>query len=86
MSKEFFSRIKSVLKDKYRLQDKFLVISSLLGPSSAEIDYKAFDALKKVRDRLTHGEEIADVDLPTSQVQALLRKLLRLHLEKPRDQ
>lgn len=81
LSGQFFERVQEVLRDKYRLADKFLVTASLLSPDTAEADIAAFKTLKVTRDKLTHGEFVRDEDLPTDRVQDLLRLYLRLHLE-----
>ena len=73
-------RIRSVMSDKYRLNDKFSVISSELADLSVEQDQAIFDSRKAVRDKLLHGEDIALASLPTADAKQLLRKYLRLHL------
>lgn len=78
-SHKYFERLKEVMKDKYRLSDKFLVIASLLNEDSAEEDAVEFKRLKDIRDNLFHGGGAET--LPVEQVQALLRNYLTLHLE-----
>lgn len=73
-------RIRSVMSDKYRLSDKFSVISGELAGSSVEADQLAFEAIKLVRDKLLHGEDIPLASLPTAEAKRLLRKYLQLHL------
>lgn len=73
-------RIRSVMSDKYRLSDKFSVISGELADSSVEEDQSAFEAIKLVRDKLLHGEQIPLASLPTAEAKRLLRKYLQLHL------
>lgn len=75
-------RIRSVMSDKYRLSDKFSVISSELADLSVEQDQATFDAIKLVRDKLLHGEDISLASLPTTDAKRLLRKYLRLHLDQ----
>lgn len=70
-------RIRSVMSDKYRLNDKFSVISSELADLSVEQDQAIFDSVKLVRDKLLHGEDIALASLPTADAKQLLRKYLR---------
>ncbi len=75
-------RIRSVMSDKYRLSDKFSVIAGELDDSEAEDDQHKFDAIKVTRDKLLHGEDVPISSLPTSDATQLLRKYLRLHLER----
>jgi hypothetical protein len=74
-------RFKEVMLDKYRLSDKFLSIAALLSPDTATADEKEFRGLKKVRDDLMHGLASPE-QLPTHQVQLLLLKYARGHLER----
>jgi len=76
---KFFQRIRGVMKDKYRLVDKFCVISSILAPDNMDIDVAQFEAVKKTRDRLMHGQDVPIATLPTHETQILLRKYLKLH-------
>jgi hypothetical protein len=78
---KYLDRIKSVMHDKYRLSDKFLIISSQLAHESAEDDLPDFMKTKSIRDNLLHGENVKEDQLETSQIQRLLRKYLRLHVE-----
>lgn len=73
-------RIRSVMSDKYRLSDKFSVISGELADSSVEQDQATFESIKLVRDKLLHGEDVSIASLPTADAKRLLRKYLRLHL------
>ncbi|MDC7704061.1 hypothetical protein [Vogesella indigofera] len=75
-------RIRSVMSDKYRLSDKFSVIAGELDDSEAENDQPKFDAIKVTRDKLLHGEDVPISSLPTTDATQLLRKYLRLHLER----
>ncbi|MBD9405431.1 hypothetical protein IB236_08805 [Acidovorax sp. ACV02] len=73
-------RIRSVMSDKYRLSDKFSVISSELADSNVEADQLAFESIKLVRDKLLHGEDVPLAGLPIAETKRLLRKYLQLHL------
>jgi hypothetical protein len=73
-------RFKEVMIDKYRLSDKFLTIAASLFPDTAIADESEFRRLKKVRDELMHGLGSPE-HLPTHQVQVLLMKYARAHLE-----
>ena len=57
----FLDRIKVVMKDKYRLTDKFVVVAAVLFPAIPDIelegDYETFCRLKKLRDSISHGDE-----------------------------
>lgn len=79
--RRFFDRLKSVMKGKYNLADRFLVIASLLDETSADSDSVEFNGLKKLRDDLLHGQEVDERTLPNAEVQYLLRKYLRLHIQ-----
>lgn len=78
----YLKRIHDVMGDKYTPLDKFVVISSELDPSGADGDIETFRRGKRLRDDFSHGEAIVENALPVAEVQALVRKLLRLHLER----
>jgi len=80
-AKLFFDRITEVMKDKYRLSDKFMVISSLLS-KDAEQDLKEFRSLKKIRDSFLHGDKLDENSLPIAPIIMLLRKYLGLHVNR----
>jgi hypothetical protein len=80
-AKRYFERIQDVMKDKYRLLDKFGVVSALLDPKAAENDVRSFKKVKEIRDRHIHGEDVPETSLPNNEVVALLRKYFRLHVE-----
>lgn len=79
---KFLQRIKTVMKDKYRLSDKFSVLSFELSPNFAEEDIEKFDQIKNLRDKLMHGQDVAISSLPTENARVLLRKYLKLHMER----
>jgi hypothetical protein len=79
-AKPYFDRLKSVMNDKHRLADKFLVIAAILDSASAEKDVSDFRCLKSVRDGLFHTSEGATSQYPVEDTQNLLRKYLDLHL------
>jgi hypothetical protein len=78
---QVFERLKTVMADKYRLTDKFLVIASILNPEMATEDEKEFREAKKRRDDFFHGVEMPVEHLPTRVIQRILRKLIKLHLK-----
>jgi hypothetical protein len=80
LSAQYFERIKDVMKDKFTLADKFLVISSVLvRDGSAESDLDLFTQLKKLRNNLLHGKPIDEQVLPLDTVARLLRKYVAAH-------
>lgn len=80
---KYFQRVGEVMSDKHRLIDKFIVIASLLAPTDAEADIAQAAKLKKVRDELVHTTAGND-SFPSDEIQRLVRKYLRLHLESVR--
>lgn len=75
-----FERFEIVMKDKYRLADKFLIIASVLDPDNAAKDTDKFVGLKKVRDGLLHALDTPSSPLPIDAIQNLLLKYMKLHL------
>ncbi len=69
------------MKDKYRLSDKFLVISSILSEESAEVDTAEFASLKDIRDKMFHGQTPDQLGMPAQRAQRLIRKYLKFHVE-----
>lgn len=78
----YLKRIHDVMGDKYTPLDKFVVISSELDPSGADGDIAMFRRGKDLRDAFSHGEAIDENALPVAEMQGLVRKLLRLHLDR----
>jgi len=79
-AKEWYvGRIREVMKDKYRLRDRFALIAASLVPCEADADVDDFVAAKKTRDALAHGMEVPDSDLPVEVVHKVLGKYLQLH-------
>lgn len=76
----FLNRIKEVMKDKYRLSDKFAAVAAVLFPDAPDDeidgDFHKFSEIKKFRDSIYHGEEFSENDLPVHEISALLRKYL----------
>ena len=85
LRQRFLGRVRDVMKDKYRLTDKFAAVSVVLFPHApdedVQKDFEEFTRLKKFRDKLYHGEEFADADLPLAELRTLLRKYLQAHVE-----
>jgi hypothetical protein len=84
LREKFLARIKDVMKDKYRLTDKFVVVAALLFPtaqdSELQEDFKKFSQLKQLRDSIFHGEEFSEKDLPIHELATLLRKYVLAHV------
>ena len=78
--KIFLDRMSEVMSDKYRLTDKFGLISSRLDPSNHVSDLDAFKKLKRKRDAIAHGQDLRRGGHPASQVRDIAHKYLRLHL------
>ena len=79
----YLKRIHDVMGNKYNPLDKFVVISAELDPSEADSDIAIFQRGKDLRDGFSHGEAIDENALPVAEIQALVRKLLRLHVSRP---
>ena len=73
-------RLAEIMKDRVRLNDKFVIIASLLNESGAEEDAATFARLKKLRDSF-HTGEIVESNLTVETAQLLLGKYLRLHVD-----
>lgn len=79
---QFLMRIKEVMKDKYRLTDKFSLIASFLSNESDKIteDIESFKNMKKMRDSIFHGEEFDEETLPVENARRLVAKYLMAHM------
>lgn len=77
----FLERMRDVMKDKYGLNDKFAASAVQLAPNEADRDLETMKEVKRIRDRLFHGEQVDEDALPVDQALYLARKYLRLHLE-----
>ncbi len=75
----FLDRIKDVMKDKYRLADKFSLVASFLSNEITD-DIKLFKSMKKMRDNISHGEEFDEETLPVEDARKLASKYLRNHM------
>ena len=72
-------RIKDVMKDKYRLTDKFVLIASFLS-NEIEEDIESFKSMKKLRDDIFHGKEFNEETLPVEDARKLAAKYLKSHM------
>jgi len=84
LRERFLDRIKGVMEDKYRLNDKFLAVAAVLfsGAPDNEMqdDFKKFNHLKQLRDSIFHGKEFSEEDLPVHGLAALLRKYVLAYI------
>lgn len=76
---QFLMRIKDVMKDKYRLMDKFSLIASLLS-DEIEADIDLFKKMKSLRDDISHGKEFDEEALPVEDARKLAAKYLKRHM------
>lgn len=81
----YLDRVANVMKDKYNVADKFAVLSVYLDVDRVEDEVRIFRDLKRVRDQLSHGEEIVESSLPTRGVQLLFDKYIRNHLRRQHE-
>jgi hypothetical protein len=79
-TQRYFERIRDVMKGKYRLTDKFVVLAACVADNTVEEDIENFVEIKKSRDALLHGKAIDEKSLPDSETVALLKKYLRQHI------
>lgn len=85
LRERFFQRVREVMKDKYRLTDKFVVVAAVLFPDEADHvvlhDFETFRQLKELRDSIYHGEEFSEKNLPVYELAAVLRRYVVAHVE-----
>ncbi len=79
-ARPYFERLAEIMKDRVRLNDKFVIMASILNESGAEEDAATFARLKKIRDTF-HTGEIVERNLPLQTAQLLLGKYLLLHVD-----
>lgn len=78
----YLDRVANVMNDKHNLVDKFAVLSVYLDHEHRADEVERFRGLKRVRDRLSHGEELDEQTLPTQEVQRVFDKYLRNYLRR----
>lgn len=87
LREKFLSRIKDVMKDKYRLTDKFIAVTAVLFPSitdeEARKNYEEFCNLKGMRDSISHGEPFSEKDLPINELSKLIRRYVVARIATP---
>jgi hypothetical protein len=77
----YFKRIREVMKGKYNIADKFVVVAACIGEEAVEKDIQEFIRIKKIRDAFFHDTSMAEKGLPTFEAVELLKKYLRLHIK-----
>lgn len=87
LRERFLRRVRDVMKDKYRLVEKFTCVTVVLFPDAADADVdgylEKFERLKRMRDKLLHGEDIAENTLPVHELSGLLRSYVLAYLARP---
>lgn len=76
---QFLIRIKNVMKDKYRLADKFSLIASFLSDDISG-DIELFKSMKIIRDNISHGKEFNEETLPVENARKMVAKYLKSHM------
>ncbi|MDP3196284.1 hypothetical protein [Tabrizicola sp.] len=86
LRQRFLSRVQEVMKDKYRLVEKFTCVTVALFPHSADTDVDSyleqFKRLKGLRDKLLHGQDVPEDTLPVHELAGLLRRYVLAFLER----
>jgi len=72
------------MKDRYRIVDKFLFVSTVLDPDGTDEDMKSFISLKKIRNNMFHKFDMLPDHLRIEDVKTLFVKYLKLHLRGSR--
>lgn len=75
----YFERVRDVMKRKYRITDKFVIVAACIGKDSVETDIEDFVKIKKARDALLHGDLVDEKTLPVSETISLLKRYIRYH-------
>ena len=87
LRERFLRRVRDVMKDKYRLVEKFTCVTVALFPDAADTDVdwylEKFERLKRMRDKLLHGEDILQNTLPVHELSGLLRSYVLAYLDRP---
>jgi hypothetical protein len=78
----YFERVTQVMRDKYRLVDKFGIIAAVLTAEESDHDIEEFERIKKVRDALLHGQDAPELSLLNVELRDLVSKYLRKHLSR----
>jgi hypothetical protein len=78
----YFERVTQVMKDKYRLVDKFGVVAAALAGETSDADIDRLKRIKKVRDELLHGQDAPVTSLVNTELRELLSTYLHAHLTR----
>jgi hypothetical protein len=78
--RNYFERIRTVMKDKYKLADKFTLVAFMLCSEGVDQDSEKFKKINKERNNLSHGQDVVETALPVEATQKMVRKYLQLHL------
>ncbi|WP_209245209.1 hypothetical protein, partial [Pseudomonas aeruginosa] len=82
---EFSSRMLDVMKDKYRLVDKFSALSNLYDSANSDADIAEFKRIKGIRDKFFHRMEGEVKSLPLEETRQLMFKYFVLYLETKQE-
>ena len=77
---KFVAQVRTVMKEKYRLADKFSLITSTLSAVTSEKDLALFKSLKLTRDQALHGGVVSPDGLPLEATQQLLERYLTIYI------
>lgn len=80
----FSDRMLDVMKDKYRLLDKFVALSSYLNETDSDDDILLFKKIKSIRDDFFHSMVGSVEFLPLNETRGLLEKYLKIYLVNER--
>ncbi len=80
----YLAKIHRVMSDEYNILERFVIVSAGICPSDAEADFDRIKAAHKARNEFAHGAHASDRQLPTKDVQEIVRKLIKLHVTKQR--
>ena len=83
MAALFLAQVRKTLEGKHNLVSRFALASAVLLPdqsaSEAEADLVAFKRIKKIRDEISHGDDVDEINLPVHELHSLLMKYLAAH-------
>gem|GEM_PF-879797 len=85
LRERFLKQVRDVMQDKYSLADKFDVVAAALfrsaPDSEVQDDCETFRKLKRIRNKVYHGEDYPERDLPVDELAGLLRKYVLGYVE-----
>lgn len=83
MAALFLAQARKTLEGKHNLVSRFALVSAVLLPeqsaSEAQADLLAFKRIKKIRDEISHGDDVDETNLPVHDLHNLLMKYLAAH-------